>query len=160
MQMGWPFQWVLQGLVVLQPRYTLDLGQERAGVNYAFGALPVHPFHYSTLSALGRFLLSLPMDRQQHQCLRIQNFLPGLLVAAVDTAPPPWCHLSTLPLNFLPLDEHVAGQALKLISAGCQIYDQFHFTGCQIFYQLHFEAHLIFGPGSSPQYEFFDLIGH
>ena len=148
---------VLQGLVVLQAGYTLGLGQERAGVNYAFGALPLHPFYYSPQSALGRFLLSLLMDRQQH---RIQNFLLGLLIAAVDTAPPPWCHLGTLPLDFLPLDEHVAGQALKLISVGCQIYDQFHFAGCQIFDQLHFEAHLIFGPKSSPQYEFFNLIEH
>ena len=48
-----------------------------------------------------------------------------------------------------PLDEHVAGQALKLMSASCQFYDEFHY-----------EAHLISGPGSSPQYEFFGLIGH
>ena len=100
------------------------------------------------------------MGRQQHQCLRIQNFLPSLLVAAVDTAPPPWRHSGTLPLDFLPLDEHVDWQALKLISTGCQIYDQFHFAGCQISDPFHFEVHLIFGPGSSPQYEFFDLIGH
>ena len=49
-------------------------------------------------------------------------------MAGVDTAPPPWCNLGTL-----PLDEPVDWQALKLISAGCQIYDQFHFAGCQIF---------------------------
>ena len=48
-----------------------------------------------------------------------------------------------------PLDEHVDGKALKLMSAGCQFYDQFHF-----------EAHLISGPRSSPQYAFFGLIGH
>ena len=77
--------------------------------------------------AKGRLLPSSPMDRQQHQCLRIQNFLPGLLVAAVDTAPPPWCHLGTLPLDSLSLDEHVDRQALKLISAGCQISTPFHF---------------------------------
>ena len=53
----------------------------------------------------------------------------------------------TLPLDSPPLDEHVAGQALKLMSAGCQFYDQFHF-----------EAHLIFGPGISPQYEFFGFV--
>ena len=99
------------------------------------------------------------MGRQQHQCLRIQNFLPGLLIAAVDTAPPPWCYSGTLPLDYLPLDEHVLGQALKLISAGCQIYDQFHIAGCQIFDQFHFKAHLLFGSESSPQYEFLDLIG-
>ena len=140
---------VLPGLVVLQAGYTLGLGQERAGVNYAFGALPLHPFHYSPQSTLGRFLLSFPIDRQQHQCMRIQNFLPSLLVAAVDTASPPWCHPGTLPLDFLPLDDHVAGQALKLISTGCQVYDQFHF-----------EAHLLFSSKSSPQYEFFYLTGH
>ena len=68
--------------------------------------------------------------------------------------------LSTLPLNFLPFDEHVVGQALKLISTGCQIYDQFHFAGCQFFDQFHFEAHPLFSLESSLQYEFFDLIGH
>ena len=100
------------------------------------------------------------MDRQRHQCRRIQNFLPGLLVAAVGTAPLPWCHSGTLPLDFLLLDKHIAGQALKLISTGCQIYDQFHFAGCQIVDQFHFAAHLIFGSESSPQYEFFALVGH
>ena len=55
----------------------------------------------------------------------------------------------TLPPYSPPLDEHVVGQALKLMSAGCQFYDQFHF-----------EVHLISSPGSSPQYEFFGLIGH
>ena len=99
------------------------------------------------------------MDRQQHQCFRIQNFLPGLLVGVVDIAPPPWCHPGTLPLDFLPLDEHVARHALKLISAGCQIYDQFHFAGYQIVDQFHFSAHQIFGSESSPQYEFFALVG-
>ena len=49
--MGWPFQWVLQGLVVLQVGYTLGLGQERAGVIYALAVLPLLPLHclpYST----------------------------------------------------------------------------------------------------------------
>ena len=94
------------------------------------------------------------MDRQWHQYLRI------LIIVVVDTAPPPWCHLGTLPLDSFPLDEHVDWQALKFISASFQIYDQFHFTGCQIFYQFHFEAHLLFGLESSPQYEFFYSIGH
>ena len=93
------------------------------------------------------------MDRQWHQYLRIQ------IIAAVDTAPPPWCNLGTLPLDSLPFDEHVDWQALKFIFAG-QISDQFHFAGCQIFDQFHFEAHLLFGPESSPQYEFFDSIRH
>ena len=53
------------------------------------------------------------------------------------------------PPNSPLLEKHVVGQALKLMSAGCQFYDQFHF-----------EAHLISGPGSSRQYEFFGLIGH
>ena len=97
---------------------------------------------------------SFPMDRQWHQYLRIP------IIAAADTAPPPWCQLGTLPLDSLPLDEHVDWQALKLISAGCQISYQFHFTGCQIFDQFHFEAHLLFGSESSPQYDFFYSIGH
>ena len=45
----------------------------------------------------------------------------------------------TLPPDSPPFVEHVARQALKLMSASCQFYDQFHF-----------EAHLIFGPRSSP----------
>ena len=94
------------------------------------------------------------MDKQWHQYLRIP------IMAAVDIAPPPWCHLGTLHLDSLPLDEPVDWQAFKLISAGCQIFYQFHFSGCQIFDQFHFEAHLLFGLESSPQYEFFDLIGH
>ena len=67
--------------------------------------------------------------------MKIQNFLLGLLVATIDTAPPPWCHSSTPLLDFLPIAEQFAGQALKLMSASCQIY-----------YPFRFEAHLIFGP--------------
>ena len=100
-------------------------------------------------SATGGLLPSSPIGRQQHQCMRIQNFLLSLLVAAVDTAPPPWCHSGTPPLEFLPLDEHFAGQALKLMFAGCQIYDQFHFA-----------AHLIFDPESSPRCQFPYWPGH
>ena len=102
--------------------------------------LPFHCLPYSTKEG---FLHSSPMDKQQHKYLRIQ------MTPAVDTAPPPWCQSSTLPLYSLPLDDHAAGQALKLNTASCQFYDQFHF-----------EAHLISSPGSSPQYEFFGLIGH
>ena len=102
---------MLQGLVALQAGYIL--GQERVLLavgclwlgQWTFGAFLFFPFHYPPQSALGRFLLSSPMDRQQHQCLRVQNFLLGLLVAAIDTAPPPWFHFDTLPLDFLPLDE-------------------------------------------------------
>ena len=63
------------------------------------------------------------MDKKWHQYPRIP------IIAAVDTAPPPWCHLGTP----LPIDEHVDWHALKLISVCCQISDQFHFAGCQIF---------------------------
>ena len=58
--MGWPFQWVLQGLVVLHAGYTLGMGQERAGVNYAFGALPLHPFLCLSLLPL----LAVPQEPQ------------------------------------------------------------------------------------------------
>ena len=47
-----------------------------------------------------------------------QNFLPGLLVAVVDTAPPPWFHFGTLLLDFLFLDDHAARQALKWGNVG------------------------------------------
>ena len=85
MQIGWPFQWVLQGLVVLQAGYTLGLGQERAGVIYALSMLPLLPLHYLPYSTRGGFLLSSPMDKQQHKYMRIQ------ITPIVDTAPPPWC---------------------------------------------------------------------
>ena len=72
-----------------------------------------------------------------------------LLHLAVYIAPPLWCQLGTLFLDSPPLDEHVARQALRLSIAGYQIADP-----------LHFETHLIFVPGGSPQYGFFDSIGH
>ena len=53
------------------------------------------------------------MDRQWHQYLRIP------IIVAADTAPPPWCHLGTLSLDSLPLDDHAIGQALKLNTASC-----------------------------------------
>ena len=62
------------------------------------------------------------------------------------------CHGVTLAffcLDSLPLDDQAAGEALKLNIAGCQIADP-----------LHFETHLIFVPGGSPRYGFFDSIGH
>ena len=55
----------------------------------------------------------------------------------------------TLPPYFPPLDDQAAGDALKLNTASCQFS-----------YPFHFEAHRSFGPGSSPQYGFFDSIGH
>ena len=99
--MMWPFQWVFQGLVVLQAGYTPGLGQERAGLNYVLGVLPLLPLHCLPYSTRGGFLLSSPMDKQQHKYMRIQ------MTPAIDTAPPPWCYSSTLLLDFLPLDEHV-----------------------------------------------------
>ena len=60
-------------------------------------------------------------------------------MAAVDTAPPPWCHLGTLPLDTPSLFYQAVGQALKLNIVGCQIANPFHF-----------ETHLIFVPGGSP----------
>ena len=104
-----------------------------AGVNHF--VLPLLP--QSTTEGL---LPSSPMGRQQHQCLKIP------IIAAVDTAPLPWCHLGILPLDSLSLDEHVDLQALKWSTAGCQIYAPFHF-----------QVHQFFGPESSPQYEFFLL---
>ena len=77
----------------------------------ALGACPLHPFHHPPQLALGS---SFPMDRRQHQYLRIQitlqniqrNFLSAFLIVAIDTAPLPWCHSDTLSLDSLPLDEH------------------------------------------------------
>ena len=112
---------MMQGLVV----YTLS--HYGARVIYALGVLPLLPLHCFPYSTRGGFLLSSPMDKQQHKYMRIQ------ITPAVDTAPPPWCQSSTLLLDFPPLDEHVADwQALKLNTPGCQIYDP-----------IHFEAHLI-----------------
>ena len=100
-------------------------------------------FHCLPQSALGRLLLSSPMDRQQHQYLRIQ------IRVVVDTATPPWCHLGTLPLDFLPLDEHVADwQALKLSNVSCQISDQFRSR-----------THPIPSSGSSPLCQFSNWPG-
>ena len=70
--MGWPFQWVLQGFVLLQAGYTLGLGQKRALLavgclllgQWTFGALPLHPFNCPPHSTSGS---SLSMGKQQHQ---------------------------------------------------------------------------------------------
>ena len=133
----------------MQVKAVCRLSQYGAGVNCALGVLPLLP-----QSATRRLLPSSPMGRQQHQCMRIP------IIAYVDTTPLPWCHLGTLPLDSLSLDEHVNRQALKFIFAGCKISDQFQFVGYQISAPFHFEAHLLFGSESTPQYEFFDLIGH
>ena len=141
---GWPYWWVLQRLVAVQVKAEYTLGQWRGllavGISWhgqwAFRLSLLLPFHYPPQSTLGRLLLSYPMDRQQYQCLRNQNFLP---VAAIDTAPPPWFHLGTFPIDSLPLDDQAAGQDLKLNNASCQFS-----------YPFHFEAHRIFSPRSSP----------
>ena len=79
MQLGWPFQWVLQGLVVLQAGYTLGLGQDMAGVNYAFGALPLHPFLCLPL---------LPLLAISQEPLLVLASIPLEEVAAVESANP------------------------------------------------------------------------
>ena len=66
----------------------------RDRVNWSLGVLPLLP-----QSAIGGFLLSSPMGRQQHQCLKIP------IIVVVDTAPLPWSHLGTLPLGSLTLDD-------------------------------------------------------
>ena len=69
--------------------------------------------------------------------------------AIVEPAHPKLFLSRTDPLDSFPLDDQAIGKALKLNIAGCQIADP-----------LHFETHLIFVPGGSPQYGFFDSIGH
>ena len=69
--------------------------------------------------------------------------------AAVELAHPKLFQSSTHPLDFLPLYDQAVGQALKL-----------NIVGCQIANPLHFETNLIFVPRGSPQYGFFDSIGH
>ena len=89
MQMGWPFQWVLQGLVVLQAGYTLAKERVLLAVGcwwlgqWTFRALLFLPFHYPPQSGLGRFLLF-----------------------AVYIAPLLLCQSDTLLLDSLPLGEH------------------------------------------------------
>ena len=83
----------------------------------------------------------------QEELLLIKLSIPP--EAAVDPAHPKLLQSSTHPLDFLPLDEQVVGQALKL-----------NIVGSQLANPLHFETHLIFGPQSSPQYGFFCSIGH
>ena len=84
----------------MQVKAVCRLNQYGAGVNCSLCVRPLLP-----QSTTGGLHPSSPISRQQHQCLRIQNFLPGLLMAAVDTAPPPCCHLGTLPLDSLSLAE-------------------------------------------------------
>ena len=121
--MGWALWWVLQGFCVgigMQAGYTL--GQWAVGISWlgqwTFGAFLFLPFHYPPQSTKQ---CGFPMDKQWHQYLRVP------IIGAADTTPPPWCHLGTLPLDSLPLDDQDAGQALKLNTASCQVYAPFHF---------------------------------
>ena len=126
--MGWPLWWVFWVWIVLQEEVKYTLGQWAVGISWlgqwTFGVFLFLPFYYPPQPTLGRFLLSLPMDRQQHHYMRIQNFIP---VAALNKAPPPWCQSRTLILDFLPLDDQVDWQALKWSIAGCPISAPFHF---------------------------------
>ena len=108
-------------------------------------------------STKGRLLHLFSMAKKQHLILRHPAVPQELLLiplsipleAAAEPAHPKLFQSSTHPLDSLPLEDQVVGQALKL-----------NITGCQIADPLHFETHLIFVPGGSPQYGFFDSIGH
>ena len=58
-------------MVQVKAEYTL--GQWAVGISWlgqwTFGAFLFLSFHYPPQPTLGRFLLSSPMDRQQHHCL-------------------------------------------------------------------------------------------
>ena len=66
-------------------------------------------------------------------------------MAAVGTAPSPWCHFDNPPLVDIVAD---------------QLGLQWNLVGCPIYAQNQCSAHLIFSPGNSPQYGFFHSIGH
>ena len=59
------------------------------------------------------------------------------ITPAVDTAPLPWCHSSTLLLDFLLLDEHVADrQDLKWSTIVHQFYGSESSPQCELFYSI------------------------
>ena len=97
------------------------------------------------------------MAKKQHLILGHPTVPQDLLLiplsippeATVEPAHPKLFQSSTHPPDSLPLDDQAVGQALKLNIAGCQIVNP-----------LHFETHLVFVPGGSPQYGFFDSIGN
>ena len=60
-------------------------------------------------------------------------------------APLPLCHFNNPPLVDIVAD---------------QLGLQWNLAGCPFYAQSHLSAHLIFGPGNSPQYGFFYSIGH
>ena len=64
----------------------------------------------------------------------------------------------SLPFSPLPLC-HFDNPPLVVIVAD-QLGLQWNLAGCPIYAQSHLSAHLIFGPGNSPQYGFFHSIGH
>ena len=70
MQLMWPFQWVLQGLVVLQGKagkaeYTLVVGYFGVG-QWTFGALSLLPSHYFPHSTREGFLFLFSMAHILH----------------------------------------------------------------------------------------------
>ena len=125
---------------------------------WAFGVLPLLPFHYFPHSTREECLLLFSMAHilylivghpavPQEELLLIQLSIPPK--AAVEPALQKLFQSSTHPLDFLPLDDQAVGQALNLNIVGCQLADP-----------LHFETHLMFVPGGSPQYKFFYSIEH
>ena len=126
---------------------------------WAFGALPLLPFHYLPHSTREGFLLFSSMAHRRHLILGHPAVPQKLLLvplsiplgaAAVKLVHPKWCQSGTLPLDSLPLDEHAADwQALKWSAIGCQTYDQFHF-----------EVHQLSCLHCFPQCQFSDLIEH
>ena len=65
-------------------------------------------------------------------------------MAAVGTAPLPWCHFDTPPLVDIAAD---------------QLGLQWNIAGCPIHAQNHCSAPLIFGAGNSPSMDFFTQLG-
>ena len=67
MQLMLPFQWVLQGLVMLQGKveYTLVVGYFGVG-QWTFGVLPLLPSHYFPHSTREGFLLLFSMAHILH----------------------------------------------------------------------------------------------
>ena len=117
--------------------------------------LPFHCFPHSTRE---EFLLLFSMAHilylivgypavPQEELLLIPLSIPP--EAAVEPAQSKLFQSITHPLDFLTLYDQAVGQALKLNIVGYQIADP-----------IHFETHLMFVPGGSPHYKFFDSIGH
>ena len=108
MQLMWPFQRVLQGLVAVQVKVEYTLGQWKGLLAMGFwwlgqwqwGSIPwemvskqalwVHPlplFHCTPQSALGRFLLSSPMAHTLHMIVGHPTFPKELLLVPLSIPP-------------------------------------------------------------------------